>query len=166
MSEFKIIKAGPEQIEDIINIAHTTWPEAYAQILSEVQLNYMLGEFYNKAYLSQRMEQGNLFYLVQHKGEFTGFMEIELDEKPGYTKLHKLYVLPKAQGLKLGRLLMEEAIIIAKQAGQEGIFLNVNRYNNAQHFYERQGFSVIETVDINIGNGFYMNDFIMQLNFK
>ncbi|OJV55792.1 MAG: hypothetical protein BGO31_17005 [Bacteroidetes bacterium 43-16] len=166
MSEFKIIKAGPEQIEDIINIAHATWPEAYAQILSEVQLNYMLGEFYNKPYLAQRMEQGNLFYLVQHKEELLGFMEIELDEKPGYTKLHKLYVLPRAQGLKLGRLLMEEAIVIAKRAGQQGIFLNVNRYNKAQQFYERQGFSVIETVDINIGNGFYMNDFIMQLNFK
>lgn len=166
MSEFSIIKAGLDQIEDIRQIAYKTWPETYSEILSPEQLSYMLDQFYNEAYLSERMQQGNLFYLLQRADEFLAFMELAIDEKPGYTKLHKLYVLPKAQGLKLGRLLIDEAILIARQAQQQGIFLNVNRYNKALSFYERLGFEVIETVDIHIGNGFYMNDFIMQLNFK
>jgi len=166
MSKFSIIKAGLAQIEDIIQIAHATWPATYSAILSPEQLAYMLEQFYNKTYLAERMKQGNLFYLVQQADEFLGFMELEIDEKPGYTKLHKLYVLPKAQGLKLGRLLLDEAILIAQQAAQAGLFLNVNRYNKARSFYDKLGFEVIETVDIHIGNGFYMNDFIMQLNFK
>lgn len=166
MSNFSIIKANPDQIDNIIQIAYATWPATYADILSPEQLSYMLEQFYNKSYLSERMEKGNLFYLVQQEDELLGFMELEIDEKPGYTKLHKLYVLPKAQGLKLGRLLLDEAVSIAKKAAQTGLFLNVNRYNKAKDFYEKQGFENIETVDIHIGNGFYMNDFIMQLNFK
>ncbi len=166
MSNFSIIKADLDQIDNIIQIAYATWPAAYSEILSPEQLSYMLEQFYNKAYLSERMEQGNLFYLVQRADELLGFMELEIDEKPGYTKLHKLYVLPEAQGLKLGRLLLDDAISIAKELKQAGIFLNVNRYNKAKNFYEKQGFESIETVDIHIGNGFYMNDFIMQLNFK
>lgn len=166
MSNFSITKASLDQIDNIIEIAYATWPATYADILSPEQLSYMLEQFYNKAYLSERMEQGNLFYLVQQADELLGFMELEVDEKPGYTKLHKLYVLPKAQGLKLGRLLLDEAISIARELKQAGIFLNVNRYNKAKNFYEKQGFESIETVDVPIGNGFYMNDFIMQLNFK
>ncbi|RYD98649.1 MAG: N-acetyltransferase [Sphingobacteriales bacterium] len=166
MSKFSIIKAGLGQIEDIIQIAHATWPATYAEILSQEQLAYMLNRFYNKPYLSERMQQGNLFYLVRQGAAFAGFMELGINDKEGYTKLHKLYVLPEAQGLNLGRLLLDEAIIIAKQAAQAGIFLNVNRYNKARTFYEKLGFELIETVDIHIGNGFYMNDFIMQLNFK
>lgn len=166
MSGFSIVKAGLDQIENIRAIAYKTWPETYSSILSPEQLSYMLDQFYNEAYLSERMQQGNLFYLVQQEHQFLGFMELEIDEKPGYTKLHKLYVLPEAQGLNLGRLLIDEAMSIARQAEQQGIFLNVNRYNKARSFYEKLGFELIETVDIHIGNGFYMNDFIMQLNFK
>ncbi|MBL7706355.1 MAG: GNAT family N-acetyltransferase [Taibaiella sp.] len=166
MSNFSIIKADPDQIEDIIQIAYATWPATYSAILSPEQLSYMLEQFYSKTHLSERMQKGNLFYLVQQAGASLGFMELEPDEKPGYTKLHKLYVLPEVQGLKLGRLLLNEAIMIAQQAQQKGLFLNVNRYNKALHFYEKLGFECTETVDIHIGNGFYMNDFIMQLNFK
>jgi hypothetical protein len=39
----------------------------------------------------------------------------------------------------------------------------VNRYNKAKDFYEKAGFKIIETVDIEIGNGFYMNDYVMEL---
>lgn len=166
MSNFSIIKAHSEHLDHIIQIAYATWPDTYSDILSPEQLSYMLEQYYHKSCLSGRMEKGNLFYLVQQAGAFLGFMELAPDEKPGYTKLHKLYVLPEAQGLKLGRLLLEEAIRIAKRANQAGIFLNVNRYNKALFFYEKLGFERLETVDIAIGNGFYMNDFIMQLNFK
>ena len=40
--------------------------------------------------------------------------------------------------------------------------LNVNRYNQAILFYQVQGFKIKEAVDISIGNGFFMNDYIMS----
>ena len=66
----------------------------------------------------------------------------------------KLYVLPEAHGKGLGKLLMNEVRNKAMEAGADSLELNVNRYNNAKDFYEKIGFVVKETVDIEIGNGF------------
>ena len=41
--------------------------------------------------------------------------------------------------------------------------LNVNRYNKARFFYLKQGFIMIGEEDIEIGEGYFMNDYIMEL---
>ena len=43
------------------------------------------------------------------------------------------------------------------------IELNVNRNNPAINFYSRFGFKILRQGDFHIGNGFYMNDYIMGL---
>lgn len=40
--------------------------------------------------------------------------------------------------------------------------LNVNRQNKARIFYEKFGFVIVEEKDIPIGNGYFMNDYVMQ----
>ena len=37
------------------------------------------------------------------------------------------------------------------------------RNNSAQIFYRKMGFEVVRTEDNHIGNGFYMNDYVMEL---
>ena len=46
--------------------------------------------------------------------------------------------------------------------GAKKLSLNVNRQNQAAHFYQKAGFSITATEDIDIGNGYYMNDYIME----
>jgi hypothetical protein len=41
--------------------------------------------------------------------------------------------------------------------------LQVARKNKAKYFYEKLGFTVIATADFDIGNGYFMNDYIMEL---
>ena len=41
--------------------------------------------------------------------------------------------------------------------------LNVNRNNKALRFYERMGMHKDREGDFPIGNGFYMNDYIMAI---
>jgi hypothetical protein len=38
---------------------------------------------------------------------------------------------------------------------------NVNRYNNALAFYQKLGYEILKEEDIDIGEGFFMNDFVM-----
>jgi ribosomal protein S18 acetylase RimI-like enzyme len=40
--------------------------------------------------------------------------------------------------------------------------LNVNRSNNAVTFYQKFGFTTTSEVDLPIGEGYFMNDYVMQ----
>lgn len=166
MSSGNIILASEDLLSDIETIARETWPDTYGEILSATQLEYMLERFYERSVLKDRMAAGSLFHLYQEAGISMGFSEIRFNEQDRFTKLHKLYVLPELQGRSVGKLLLNNAIAVSKAVAQDGILLNVNRYNKAKLFYERQGFMVQYDEDIDIGQGFYMNDHVMQLNFE
>jgi ribosomal protein S18 acetylase RimI-like enzyme len=79
--------------------------------------------------------------------------------------LQKIYVLPSYQGFGLGKLLFEQAITAIKEMHPEPCVmeLNVNRNNKALRFYERMGMHKDREGDFPIGNGFYMNDYIMAI---
>jgi len=82
---------------------------------------------------------------------------------PAHFKLHKLYVLPHVQGKGAGRIFLTDLLQRIKELGAHTLELQVNRYNKAVGFYQQMGFTIRETADIEIGNGFYMNDYIMQI---
>jgi ribosomal protein S18 acetylase RimI-like enzyme len=48
-----------------------------------------------------------------------------------------------------------------KKNGAGSIELNVNRYNNALAFYQKLGYEILREEDIDIGEGFYMNDYVL-----
>ena len=70
-----------------------------------------------------------------------------------------LCLSPEARGNGLGKQLLQYGIEIYNI--QE---LTVNEQNpRAADFYEHMGFSVARSGDFPIGNGYYMNDYIMGL---
>jgi ribosomal protein S18 acetylase RimI-like enzyme len=44
----------------------------------------------------------------------------------------------------------------------ERIILNVNKHNAARNFYESQGYRVYDEGVFDIGNGFVMDDYMME----
>jgi Acetyltransferases len=85
--------------------------------------------------------------------------------EPGIYKLHKIYVLPYNQGKGTGKFVITEIIRAISRKGGKGLQLNVNRNNKAKDFYEKMGFVVIREEDIDIGNGYFMNDYVMEIRF-
>lgn len=150
----------------IQQIAYETWPIAYGEILSKEQLKYMLEKFYSTSALTLKINQKNeIFYIAKDENDSVlGFFSIEhnfeLEQK---SKIHKIYILPENQGKGIGKLVLEEAIGLAKLQKQESVVLNVNRFNKALYFYQKMGFEIIQTIDIEIGDGYLMEDFILQL---
>ena len=61
--------------------------------------------------------------------------------------------------------MIDKIVRIAKSNDQKGIFLNVNKYNKARFFYEKLGFVVSKDEVIDIGNGYVMDDYVMELIF-
>lgn len=159
----EIRKAGIEDFDIIHNLALTTWYDTYTTILSQEQVDYMLKMMYSlEAITEQIAVKGHHFLLLSENDKYLGFASYELNYRSGATKLHKLYVLPETQGKGAGRLLITTIENLAKRSGNDKILLNVNRYNDAVKFYLKNGFTKAGEEDINIGNGYLMEDFIME----
>ena len=159
-----LIKANTEHIPIVIDLTKKIWPVAYGEILSKAQLDYMIDKFYNETALRELIQKGHVFYLAQDENEkYVGFLSYEINSEPQKTKIHKIYVLPETQGTGLGRLFFELVKEKAIENHQSAIFLNVNKYNNAIHFYTKLGFTKVKDEVIDIGNGYVMDDYVMEI---
>ncbi|MDR1877209.1 MAG: GNAT family N-acetyltransferase [Flavobacteriaceae bacterium] len=163
----EFIEVKEEHYPVILQIAHKTWPVAFKDILSTQQINYMLEMMYSiKSIKNQIYNLHHKYVLVKDKKHgFLGYISYEVDYKPLVTKIHKIYVLPEAQGRGIGKILIEKAEFFAGEKGNITLSLNVNRFNKAIQFYERMGFRICGSEDIDIGNGFLMEDYIMNKDF-
>ena len=156
----------------IRSISERTWPSTYGHIISQEQIDFMLDWMYSDDSLEKQMDSGCVFYIASIKKENeewddVGFCSVgpEETESSKSHKLNKLYVLPAAQGTGTGKALLVKAIEFAKAAGSSSIFLQVNKHNDAYSFYLKQGFIKEAEFKFDIGNGFYMDDYVMRLNF-
>ena len=154
-----------EQLPIVIDLTKKIWPVAYGEILSKAQLDYMIDKFYSETALREQIEvKGHVFYLAQDdKDNYVGFVSYEINCEPHKTKIHKIYVLPESQGTGLGRQFFELVKEKAIENNQKAIFLNVNKYNTSLHFYTKLGFTVIKDEVIDIGEGYVMDDYVMEL---
>ena len=159
----EVSEVFPNELKIVQEIARKTWPIAYKEILSNEQLEYMLNLFYSLDALNANIRQGHQFLLARNSAESTGFAGFQLGYQNSFnTHLHKIYVLPEMQGKHIGEQLLENIEKRAVNARQKSITLNVNRNNVAISFYEKLGFSIVKTVDVEIGNGYLMEDYVMQ----
>ncbi|OJW79336.1 MAG: GNAT family N-acetyltransferase [Spirosoma sp. 48-14] len=161
-----ITQATEHDLPTIQDIAHRTWPNTFGEILSPDQISYMLDMMYSlEALKSQVNDKQHVFLLAKEDTtqEFLGYSSYELNYKgQPLTKIHKIYLLPASQGKGVGRLLIDAVAEVAKANNNDRLGLNVNRYNKAIQFYERVGFSIVGNEDIDIGDGFLMEDFVME----
>lgn len=159
----KIVQATKQQLTLIKNMAAEIWPHNYKNMISAAQIDYMLKMMYSDTSLLEQMQKNHIFLLAEENQKYLGFASYQLHFKNNKeTRLHKIYVLPETQGKGVGKKLLQEVIKIACEHNDKEISLTVNRNNEAQHFYKKLGFVITDSVDMQIGGGFYMNDYIMK----
>jgi ribosomal protein S18 acetylase RimI-like enzyme len=145
-------------------IANEVWPKTYSSILSKAQLDYMMDMMYSIATLQvQANERQHHFILAKENGIALGFASYELNSnETNKTKIHKIYILSTQQGKGIGKILMDYITNEAKAQNNTAVFLNVNKYNPALHFYKKLGFDIESEVVIDIGQGYVMDDYVME----
>ncbi len=150
-----------EELPAVQKLAFAIWPVAYAEILSPEQLKYMLDLFYSLPALEGQLAGGQQFLLLWEGETPVGFAAFGATETPGTWKLQKLYVLPDQQGTGGGKQLLKEVEKRTAAGGASTLTLNVNRHNKAVEFYRRQGYGITLEEDLEIGKGYFMNDYRM-----
>lgn len=155
--------ATESQLGIVQNLAKAIWPDAYGVILSQEQLDYMMKMMYSNESLSSQLRNNNVFLLAELNEVIIGFASYELNyQNSSFTKIHKLYVLPEIQGKGVGKELIYYIQNIAKNQANKGLILNVNKYNKAKDFYQHNGFEIADSVVVDIGNDYVMDDYIMK----
>jgi ribosomal protein S18 acetylase RimI-like enzyme len=159
-----ITAATINDIKLIQEIAHTTWPITYGEILSKEQLDYMLDLIYSdEALTNQYDKKEQLFYLISEEEVTLGFIGIEHNYKEeAVTRIHKIYLLPETQGKGIGKKVIDEIEKLGLENNSKALSLNVNRFNSALGFYKKIGFEITDEVNIEIGNGYLMEDYVME----
>ncbi len=163
--DYVIRKATPDDIPLIHSMAEVVFPATYKAILSPEQIDYMMDWMYSPDSLRRQMdEEGHVYHLVFVDGEAAGYVSVQ-PEGDALFHLQKIYVLPQFQGMHLGRRLFDCAVSYIRSVHPAPceMHLNVNRNNPSLRFYEHLGMTKVAEGDFPIGNGYYMNDYIMGL---
>lgn len=169
---FTYRRATTDDIELIRSIAKVAFPATYSTIISAEQIDYMMEWMYSAEKLQQEIS-GNITYLLAEvDGRTVGYLSFGPDEgtadcaaAPGQGRLfhlHKIYLLPEAQGGGNGKRLFMAGEREMRLAGATAFELNVNRGNPALGFYRHLGMQLSRSGDFDIGGGFFMNDHIMR----
>lgn len=155
-----------DEVQIVHDLAHRIWPHTFKDILTPAQIEYMLEMMYSIESLSKQINAGHQFLVWEENEKPVAYIGIEQNyPETGKLRIHKIYVLPEMQGTGLGTQLIHLAKSIAIEHKCTSLHLNVNRFNKAVAFYQRIGFQIIKTEDIDIGNGYLMEDYVMEWKF-
>ena len=152
-----------EELQIIRDIAADIWPETFKNILSAGQIKYMMQMMYAPEVMADELNRGYHFETVCIDGTPIGYISYSAYSIPGTAKLHKVYLLSRYHHQGIGSQMLARAESAARELGFTCLRLNVNKHNSqAIKAYLRNGFKQTEAVKIDIGGGFFMDDFVME----
>lgn len=161
----EILEATAQDLPLIRQLAEQTFHSTYLPLQPKEKVDYLFDLMYNATSLAEQMKNGQQFILAKDETGYLGYASFEINCKiDGLTKIHKIYVLPNTQGKGIGKKMIDQIAVIALKSKNQTLSLNVYRKNPAISFYQKIGFKIEEEVNIDVGNGFLMNDFVMKKN--
>lgn len=156
----------PDEAESLAGLARDIWLRHYPAIISLEQIDYMLRQRYAPDLIrSQLANPDHGWWVAERDGSLVGFAHVMLVENQ--CKLDKLYIHLDHQRRGLGAALLEQASAWTRKAGRTRLTLQVNRHNSlALSAYRKYGFVIAEARVCDIGGGFVMDDYFMELKLE
>lgn len=153
-----IVTAIYSDLEKLEQLASFIWRESYTQLLGENQVEYMLGRFQNAQAFRQQISDNYVYRIMYDGSEMIGYTASDLEGERIF--LSKLYLKNAYHGRGLGKQMIEDVIGLYPQA--RAIWLTVNKHNPSYDIYRHLGFKTVESVCTDIGEGYFMDDYVMQ----
>ena len=173
-----------QDIADLARIANEIWSGYWPDIIGEEQTAYMIDRFQSTPAISTDIKENHYVYwfLRDEEGTIVGYtssaIQVMNDDETHNASIHhsdivdeswpkrlfisKIYLYPWARGKHYASEVIRFYEQYCKDHHLPAMYLTVNR-NNTLGFraYTGRGFETLEEVDAPIGNGFFMNDYIM-----
>jgi ribosomal protein S18 acetylase RimI-like enzyme len=161
MTMREIRRADADEAELIAELAAEIWTEHYTGLLPPAQIPYMLERFQSAAAIREQIESGCCYELALEDGVWAGYCASRLDEDALF--ISKLYLRRACRGRKIARHFLERLISRAQAEKKPVIRLLVHKKNPTLTIYHRLGFTVKEALVTDIGAGFILDDYRMEL---
>ena len=158
----RIVPLAERDIAAVVALAGVIWRHHYPGIISMEQIDYMLAQRYTPAIILAQMQSGSAWWEQALLGDrMIGFAQYELHGRS--MKLDKLYLHQDFQRQGYGGRMLAHVEDAARRRGADAVRLNVNKHNlKSIAAYRKNGYEVVETVVVDIGGGYVMDDYVMQ----
>jgi len=149
-------------VDAVSALARIVWQATYPALISQAQIDVMLADRYAPQRIRTQLDDPRQAWRVAKRGHaLLGFAHALLDETG--CKLDKLYVHPDHQRGGIGAALMRTIEDWARSQQARRLWLQVNRGNaQAIRAYEKYGLKIVESRVFDIGDGFVMDDHVME----
>lgn len=157
-----IKKAAIQESETIANLAKSIWTQHFTPIIGKNQVDYMLKLFQSKTAIANQINQGVEYFLVKKDDKLAGYVAIKYQTDKLF--ISKFYLSSEFRGQGLAKQMLQLIENLAKQNELYQLELTVNKLNNACQAYLKLGFNIESSIQIDIGEGFIMDDYLMVKN--
>lgn len=172
MENVEIIRASLEDVYLLQSISRQTFEEAFSADNSEEDMELYLRESLSVEQLTMELlNVRSAFYFARIENETAAYLKVNYQtdsieqNKNKSLEIERVYVLQKFQGMKIGQLLFNKAISLAKEFGANFIWLGVWERNfKAIAFYEKNGMQAFNKKKFMLGND-EQTDIMMKLEF-
>lgn len=160
--EFTELERDNGQIAEMSAMATEIVREHFDPIIGKAQNDYMIGKFQSEAAIQEMLEHGYRYFFVEEAGRRVGFLTV--CPKADVLYLSKFYLYKGERGKGYAHKMLDFVVEKAREYGLPAVELNVNRNNDAILAYDKMGFYVAREEKNDIGQGFYMDDFVYRLD--
>lgn len=148
----------------IEQLANTIWREHYIPIVGKPQIDYMLDKYQSAKAISEQIAHGFEYFTTTFNQIPMGYFSIKQEKE--YLFLSKIYILKNYRGKGIGKIMMTSIEEKSKVYNLNKVRLTVNIHNsNSIKAYEKLGFTNVGALVTDIGNGFVMDDYVMEKAF-
>ena len=158
--------ATEKQIREIENTARGVWHGCYRDIFSDEKIRYLLQKFQSEDALKQQIRDNYIFYMLLVDNELAGYLCFK--NNGDHIFIQNLYVLEEYRRMGLARravMQLDRMVSGEEFRNIKKLKLRINRDNlQAIDVCEKLGFRKTRSIDTDMGNGFYCNDYLMERN--
>lgn len=159
---------NPQEVIRLSGIATAIVKDYYDPIVGSEQNDYMIQMFQSVEALERQLRGHYRYYIVDadEAGQRTGIGFLAFYKRSGAQQdelyLSKFYLSKEYRGRGIGKEMLAFVVKQAESMGLQRIVLNVNKHNGSIDIYKRLGFVKIRDEVNDIGNGYVMDDYVMQ----
>lgn len=155
-----------ETVEELAELATSIWHEYWPALIGASQTDYMVEQFQSLPAIKRDMAEHDYeywFVRAVDDGRIVGYTGGHAEPETNRFFISKIYLLAAERGKHFASAVVRFYEELCRSRGYDAMYLTVNKGNELGiRAYEGNGFTTIDAVETDIGQGFVMDDYIME----